>query len=92
MSKYDRPVWQIISFGRFFDEVKDWEEEIRTMSTGLSDEETASEYAKYFWQGPAAPSPENLKAAERGNQLPASDVFLPEDFAKEIGPTNIRFL
>lgn len=84
MSRYDRPVWQIKTCGRFFDEVKDWDAEIRTMTTGLTKEEAASEYAKYYWQGPAAPSMENIEASERGNQLPASDVFLPEDFAREM--------
>lgn len=82
MGRFDRPAWPILHCGRFSHEVEDWEEEIKTMSTELTEEEAKSEYAKYFYMGQAAPTAENLLAAERGQELDEAETFLPEDFVK----------
>ncbi len=84
MGRYDRPAWPVLTCGRFFDEVTDWEAEYRSMSPGLTPEEEASRYAKYYYMKQAVPTPENILAAERGNPLPQDAFFLPEDLVKEM--------
>lgn len=82
MNKYNRPVWPILHCGKFFSQIENWNEEIKTMSVNLTEEEAKSKYAKYFHLGQASPTDSNLIASERGQRLDDTEVFMPEDLVK----------
>lgn len=75
-----RPNWNIRTSGIPFDSIKSWEEEIRPLSTELTEKEKQSPFTKYYYRQIAMPTPENIKAAELENPLPARYAFHPEEY------------
>lgn len=85
-----RPVWEVKSCGRGSWEVSDWQNELKGMSTALTDEEKKSKYAKYYYLGPAKPSDENLLAASRIQYLEEEETYMPEKFAEIMNSSAIE--
>ncbi len=88
----DRPFWHVQNCGKSYRDVKDWEEEFKSCSIILTEEEKKSKFAKYFYRDLTEPTPELLLAAERENELPEEETFMPDEFAVRMNAENIKNL
>ena len=80
----NRPVWIVRDCGISLEEVKDWDAEVASLTTELTDEERKSPYSKYYLRQLKMPSHENLKAVELDNPLPEECMFMPDQLASRL--------
>ncbi len=76
----NRPIFEVKTSGIFFEDVKDWDKEIQTLTFELEKEEENSEYLKYFIRPMKMPSHESLAAAEKDCPLDEKDALRPENY------------
>lgn len=76
--------WDIRDCGVLFYDVKDWDAEVASMTTELTEEEKNSKYVKYYKRQIKMPTHENLKAAEFDNPLPAEMMFMPDEYVAKM--------
>ena len=75
----NRGVWFVRDCGILLEDIKDWDAEVASLTTELTEQEKKSSYAKYYLRQLKMPSHENLKAAEYDNPLPEEKMFMPEE-------------
>ena len=80
----NRPVWIVRDCGVLLEEIKDWDAEIASLTTELSEEEKKSPYSKYYLRQLKMPSRESLKAVELDNPLPGESMFMPDQLASRL--------
>ena len=85
-----REEWMIKTSGIQFDDIKDWNAEILSLSTQLTEEERNSKFAKYYFREIKMPAHEYIAAAELCNPLPTSCVIRPEDYIKVMDSPEIE--
>ena len=76
--------WYIRENGTLVYDIKDWDAEIATLTTELTEEEKQSKYVKYYNRQIKKPTVENLIAAEYDNPLPKEKLFMPNEFVKRM--------
>lgn len=63
---------------------KETYQEVYGLKSELTQEEKQSEFAKYYYLGPACPTEENLKATEYGAQINPDQAFMIEDYVEHM--------
>lgn len=92
MKENNRPVWIVRDCGIHFNDIKDWDAEIKTLTTEISEEEKKSWYAKYYYREIKMPTHENLKACEINNPLPRELALRPEEYLSVMNSPKINDL
>ena len=80
----NRPVWIVRDCGVALEDIKDWDAEVASLTTELTEKEKHSAYTKYYLRQLKMPSHENLKTAELDNPLPEESMFMPDQIASRI--------
>ncbi|MBE6017902.1 MAG: hypothetical protein E7233_09935 [Lachnospiraceae bacterium] len=81
--------WVVRNCGTLFYDIRDWDKEVSSLTTELTEEEKKSKFAKYYNRQLKMPSVENLKAAQFDNPLPKDRLFKPEEFVKHMDSEEI---
>jgi hypothetical protein len=76
--------WEIRDCGVLYYDIKDWDAEVKSLTTELTEEEKKSKFAKYYLRQIKMPTHENLKAAEFDNPLPPELMFMPEEYVSKM--------